>query len=306
MGEEQANKLKPSDNEIKQKPSITDILQRYAVRTYKQLFIHFLVAIILAIVINALLGSNHAVSTDNFVVIISSMSAASGVLLAVTLALATFFSRHIKDWADRLVSKLKVDQEKLEIQMEKSARLYPEISNRLTELYMKSFLYIPGQPIDVEEINASDRIFSDWAKEKMQKSNNKFSFGDLNTYNMFEKHLFDAFNHSKELCETIVEIGLVEKAGRSIPTFSPLIISWGLIVLFTLVFAILGSISVIPQDLYIPTLIIPFYLFLISIFALTKDITAILRHMRIKERGYEMAMADLIKRANESNINANG
>ena len=190
--------------------------------------------------------------------------------------------------------------------MRNSAKLYPEVSERLTELYLKSAFYIPGQAVDEEEIFSADRIFSDWAKNMAKKSDRKFSFGDLSTYDSFEKHLFDSSVRSNELRQTLIELGVVEKASRVIPTFSPLIITWVIIVILALVFAIAGSMSVIPTNLNFPILIIPFYLLLVAIFALTKDITAILVHMRVLEIGHEKAMAELgdkIRRQNPQNKN---
>lgn len=289
-----------------QKLNIIDKLQMYAIRTNKQLVVHILVIVILAIIVSVFLGNFYVISVNNFVVIISSMSAVAAVLLAVSLALVTFFGRHIMDWGDRLTYKLKEDQRRIERQMEKSAKLHPEISNRLVELYLKSAYYIPGQPIDTSEIYAADRVFSDWAKEQAKKSTKKFNFGDLSTYDSFEKHLFDAQLNNTELRLTLIELSLVEVAGRSITIFSPLIITWVIITIFTLVFAIIGATSLIPLFLNIPILLIPFYLLLVAIFALTKDITAILRHMRIRETGYELAIAELSSRLRPKTTEGNG
>lgn len=284
-----------SKERISQKLNIIDKLQKYAVRSYRQLLIHIFVAISLAVLFSIFLACAYIIREDSFVAIISSMSAASAVLLAVSLALATFFSRHIMDWTDRLVYNLKEDRERLEKQMEKSAKLHPEISNRLVELYLRSAFYIPGQEVDTTEIYKADKIFSDWAKEQAKKSAQKFNFGDLSTYDSFEKHLFDAQLRNAELRHTLIELSVVERIGRSIITFSPLIITWVIITIYTLVFSITGGMSVLPVSLNLPILIIPFYLFLVAIFALTKDITATLRHMRIRETGYAEAVAELSK-----------
>jgi len=280
--------------QINKNLNIIDKLQRYAIRTFRQLLVHSLVAVLLSILLGFVLGNYIAVSVNNFVAIISSASAASGVLLAVSLALATFFAKHVTDWRDRLIHKLREDQERLAMQMERSAKFHPEISRRLTELYLQSAFYIPGQTVDIEKMRSADKIFHGWAKEQAQKSANKFDFGNLNTYESFEKHIFDAHLRSTELTQTLSQLHVVEVAGRSITTFSPLIIAWVILVIFTLVFAIVGSMSVIPLSLNFPILLIPFYLFLVAIFALTKDITAILRHMRILETGYEKAMVELV------------
>jgi len=288
------------------KLNIIDKLQRYAVRTFQQLLVHCLIAILLSILLGFFLCNYISINVSYFVAIISATSAASGALLAVSLAVATFFARYITDWRDRLIHKLKEDQEKLAMQMERSAKFHPEISRRLTELYLQSAFYIPGQAVDIEKLRLADEIFHNWAKEQAQRNNTKFDFGNLNTYESFEKHLFDAHLHSTELSYTLTQLHVVEVAGRSITTFSPLIITWVIIVIFTLVFAIVGGMSVIPESLNFPILLAPFYLFLVAIFALTKDITAILRHMRILEIGHEEAMVELVNKTTQNdaeNIN---
>jgi hypothetical protein len=285
------------DKKIKEKTNkninITDRLQRYTVRTFWQLLIHVIVAIALSIFLGVFISKYVVINSSSFTVIASSMSAASGVLLAVSITLATFYSRHVTDWRDRLIQRLMEDRERLEVQMEKSAKLHPEISERLTELYLKSTFYITGKSINENEIFSADKIFSEWAKDKVKKSEKRFNFGDYSTYESFEKHLFDSSVRSNELRQTLIELGVAEKASRAIPTFSPLIITWVIIVIFSLVFAIIGGMSVIPNSLNFPILILPFYLLIIAIFALTKDITAILRNVRILEIGYEQAVVEL-------------
>ncbi|MBI2852213.1 MAG: hypothetical protein HYX84_03810 [Chloroflexi bacterium] len=273
--------------------NIIDKLQRYAVRTFRQLLVHSLVAVLLSF-LGYVLGNYVSVSVNNFVAITSSTSAASGALLAVSLALATFWARHVTDWRDRLITKLGKDQDRLALQMGRSAKFHPEISRRLAELYLQSTFYIPGQTIDMEKVDSGRKVFDDWAKEQAKKSSNKFDFGNLNTYESFEKHLFDASLQSTTMRQTLVQLHIVEVAGRSITTFSPLIITWVVIVIFTLVFAIIGGMSVIPASFNLPILLASFYLFLVAILALTKDVTAILRNMRILEIGYEKAMVELV------------
>ena len=92
---------------------------------------------------------------------------------------------------------------------------------------------------------------------------------------------------------TLTELHVAEIAGRSINTFSPLIITFVTITILSLIAAIIGGVAVLAVKLNFPILVIPFYLLLLAIFALTKDITAILRHMRVLERGVEEAEAEL-------------
>ena len=166
------------------------------------------------------------ITGDNFVIIVSSMSAVSGVLLAASLSLAFFFARHIADWRDRLVTQLVRNRGILQEQMEKSAEMHPEISQRLVDIYMLAVSYIPGQAIETSDVYRADAKFSQWEKEIARGIQERFSFDDLNTYNTFAKHIFDAHVNIRELRETLIELSVVEKSGRSITTFIPLIITF--------------------------------------------------------------------------------
>lgn len=180
------------------KYKIIGFLEKSAIPSFKHVLLHFGIAILLLVVVVLLyvfLDIQVTISANTFVAVTSAMAAASGALLAISLALAIFFSRYVTDWRDRLIDGLERSQAELESQMAKSARQHPEISRRLTDIYIESAHYIPGKSIDPSEVDKASAVFDEWAKtkaEEAQKANRTFDFGDLSTYESFEKHLFDA------------------------------------------------------------------------------------------------------------------
>lgn len=272
---------------------MVDFLEKYALRSFRQVLIHVAVAIVLCIVLSVTLGNQVSISTESFVSIVSSIAAASGALLAVTLALLFFFARHVMDSRDKLFEKLIQGRKQLREQIEKSARFYPEISRRLSALYDKSIRYIPGQPIDMKEVRTAGGVFQDWAIEQVKGKTKPIDLGDPAALNSFELHLRDAQVCKSEVTQTFAMLDIAHNASRTIPTFTPLIIGWVIILIVSSIFAIIGSTEAITASLRFSTLIIPFYLLVVAVFALVRDIVAIVSVIRAPEIGYEKAMVEL-------------
>jgi len=70
-------------------------------------------------------------------------------------------------------------------------------------------------------------------------------------------------------------------------------VGWAAVFVLTLTFAILGSSGVIPENVGLPLLAIPFWLFLVGGFALLKDITAVFAGFQIQEISFDEAQAEL-------------
>lgn len=85
-------KDKKIEEKVKREMNIIDRLRKYAVRTYLQLLVHVFVAIVLAVLVYVFWGRCVVINSSNFTVITSSMSAACGVLLAVSITLAIFLA----------------------------------------------------------------------------------------------------------------------------------------------------------------------------------------------------------------------
>ena len=110
--------------------SIPDKLDRYALRSKTQIVIHVLASISVASLLYFLLRSKLSVPETYFVTITSSMSAASAALLAITIALGSYYSLNAMNWRDKLIDNLAKASVKTRKQMEKSAKQYPEISRQ--------------------------------------------------------------------------------------------------------------------------------------------------------------------------------
>ena len=280
--------------------TIIGTIERYTTPSYRHLLVHLMVAVILSLVVYIFLGSKATVSSNIYISLVGSLAASSGALIAISMGLGTFFSRHVIDWRDKLFDDLKKNQAELEAQMEKSANKYPEISERLTELYLKSCFYSLGQPIDAEEIFEASRIFDDWARDKSlesQKSNRTFNLGDLSTYESFEKHIFDASLRCERLRSNLILLSVAEVQSRAIGVFPPLITTWAVTFVLSIIFLVLSSANVLNMQLYLPTVLMPLYLALIGLIALVIASRNILIYAtRGLEIGNDLAMTQLASR----------
>lgn len=279
-------------------------LDRYAFRSFKQVLLHALVAIGLAVILHFLLSDRITIVANSFVSILSAIATISGALLAISLALFFFFSRHIIDWRDKLTERLAQARVGIRTQMEKSALHHPEISRHLAPLYDKSVRYTPGQTIDMKEIEEADK-FIGWATEQAKRHARELDPGDLAEYNSFELQLRDAYLCNREIKHTLRLLSTAELQIRATTTFSPLIIAWVIILIFTLAFAIIGGTGVIIDGLHFPILVIPLYLFLMAVFALMKDIVAIMSFTRIQETAYDQAIVELASRSDTKGEDTN-
>lgn len=285
-----------------EKKNIIGAIEKYAIPSFKHIGIHLSVAIVLCLVLFLLvLKGRYVIGATSFVIITSSISAASGALLAISLALATFFSRHITDWRDKLVDRLEKGQIDLASQMARSAKNHPEISKRLTELYLQSYMYIPGQAVDTDEVLRASKIFNDWATTKAlqsQRANRTFDFSNLNTYESLEKHLFDANQSCRHVRESLMLLSAAEKTSRAIAVFPPLMASWAVILLVSLIFAFMGGMGILDIGVYFPMLLMLLYLIVVSLISLVISGGNIIMHItRGLERGYEIAMAQLAQKS---------
>ena len=273
--------------------SITDKLQRYTFRSMTQVVVHVLASSVVALVLYFLLHDKLSILETYFVTITSSMSAASGALLAVTIALASYYSLNAINWRDRLVDELAKASARTRKQMEKSARQHPEISRQLAPLYEKSLLYVPGKPISKKEIDEITNTFLNWARNQTKRRTREIDAGDVAEYESFEMHLRDAILCEHEISHSLRLLDVVRHRILTIGTFSPLTMGWVTLLILTLTFTIVGSMGVLSEKIVFPLLVIPFWLFLIGGFALVKDIMAVLTGFQIQEIGFDEALAEL-------------
>lgn len=272
---------------------MVNFLNKYALRSFWQVLIHVIVAIILAILLGFYLGNRISISAGSFVSIMSSMAVISGALLAISLTLFFFFSRHNIEWRDKLTEKLVRGRTELRAQIQKSAQHHPDISRHLAALYDKSINYIQGQSIDMGEIDKASAVFVEWAVQQAQKRARRIDLGDPTEYTSFELQLRDAYLCAREVKHTFRLLGVAESHIRATATFPSLIIAWVIILTLALTSAIIGGMGVIPDNLSFPVLVSPFYLLLVAVFALMKDTMAIMSLTRIQETAYDAAILEI-------------
>lgn len=283
------NSKQGNSNEL----SVADRLQKYTFRSKRQVLIHVLITFMLATVLYFSLQGRVTMTSSAFVAIMSAMSAASGALLAITIAVANFYSVHVIDWRDKLIERLSQAGVAIRAQIEKSAPLHPDISRHLAALYDKAIRYIPGQTVDMTEVEKAASVFFDWANEQATRHARAIDLGNPDEYKSFQLHLRDAVLRCSEVKHVFRLLGVAGNDVRAIGTFEPLIIGWVSVLVFTLSFAIIGGMGGLSGQLAFPVLIIPLWLFLVAIFALLKDIMAVLTNLRIQEISYDAAIDEL-------------
>jgi len=279
------------ENPIKR--GIIRFLDRCAIRSFSQLFIHLMIAIVMAVLIFFLVNDRVIISSGDFVTIMSSSATASGVLLAVFLAFATFMSKYATDWREKLIERLFVQREKLAAQMKLSAQHHPNVARVLVPLLGVCNSYIPGQPIEQKLINDVDTELHDWINSEIQASIKKgisIDYGNINHYDIYEKHLLDANNISTDLSFTLTDLSLAERFGRSLHTHPPVVSSLAIILVISLILSLIGSVGTLCIIWHLPILVIPIYLLLLTIIALVLDFRGAIGVIRGRETGYEIAM----------------
>jgi hypothetical protein len=271
------------------------ILDKVSLRSFASVLVHVCVAVALAALFYFGQFVAETVSDNILVTIMAAVAAASGALLAVSLAFGTFRSQYYTDWTDRNCERLRNHIEKLEDRMRKSAEQYPDISRRLVGQYMFMTSYIRGQPVKIDEVTELYRVFHEWLNEQLVNSVKKVDFGNIDDYETFEKHAIDAHLITNESRDILTELSVAEMHGRALKTLPPLITTWALILVFSLVLAVIGSLNIISDGMNLSILIIPIYLCFFAGSGLVIDFWALMKHMRIREEGWEIAMSDFMQ-----------
>lgn len=264
-------------------------LDQISVRSYTQVVVHVLIGLALAVVLYYCRFVGPAISDSSLVIILAAVAAASGALLAVSVALGIFSSQHYTDWSYRSHERLANVLEKLKDGMEKWAWRYPGISGRLGKVFKAVAEYRRGEPVDIDKVIELDVVFYSWVNEELAKSGKKIDFGNVRDYESFERYAYDAALVAKESIEALMEVGIAERYGRSLTTHASVLGTWAMVVVFSLVFAIIGSLNIIPDKMNLSILIVPIYLCFFAGSAVVIDYRGLLRIMRVWERGYEMS-----------------
>ena len=279
------------------------------VPSFIHIAVHLSIAIVLAVVLIIILQNEVLIEKSSFVNLIYSAGAFATAFLAISVGVATSFTNLMVNTRDRLIDRLEIAKSAISDQMKKSAQSYPEISDRLTDLYMYAAYYIPGQSIDSEAVFEKSRIYDDWAKEEALKAisdGRKFGFGNLDTYDSYEKHLFDTNLCTNKLRNNLILLGVQERSSRVVKVFPPLFLSWSIIILIVIALTILESTGNLSTMFLFPSLIPLIYLMLISLMSLLIGVSNIIVFItRGLEKGHQIAIDQLAEEKAEKKTRSN-
>jgi hypothetical protein len=268
------------------------VIDHACLRSFVSLFVHVCVAVALGALFYFGEFVGGTVSDNSLVTILAGIAAVSGGFLALTLAFGTFESQFHTDWTYRNYERLRNQREKMGDMMRKAAGKYPAISRYLKDRYFFMSSYLPGQPVNLAEMAKSDIEFRSWVDEQVEKSGKKIDWGNIDDYETFVKHAVDAMFIADESREVFAEVVMAGLHGQTLRTLPPVIMTWGLILASSLVFAVTSSLDVMPDRMNLSMLIMPIYLSFVAVIALVIDFGALMKRMRIREAGWEMARRD--------------
>jgi len=284
-------------------------LEFLGVPTFIHVAIHLSIAIVIAVVLINTAHDKILIGESSFINLIYSVGAFATAFLAISIGVATFFTGLMVNSRDRLIDRLEAAKTALSGQMRRSAQSYPEISNRLTDLYMYAAYYIPGQSVDHKEVFEKSGVYDAWAKEEVPKAisaGQKFSFGNLDTYESYGKHLFDANLCTNAVRNTLILLGVQERSSRAVTVFPPLFLTWAIIILVSVALTILEGTGNLCATFLFPSLMPLIYLGLVSLMSLLIGVSNIVVYItRGLEKGHQIAMNQLAEEKAEKEPRSN-
>lgn len=262
-------------------------------RSYKQIMGHFVFVTTLGVGLGAILDLKIVESNGGLVTYLSSIGAASGALMAVTIAVAFFANRNFTEERDKYIDKLAYGRDLLRKQMEKSVSKYPDISRKLAALYELCTHYSRGREAKEVDTEAAYKPFFEWAKEVTGGKERNIDPGEESSYDSFEMHLRDALVCAFEVKHIFTLLTISYRESKTVMTFAPLIVGWVFILGLTVFFAMLESVVGLGGFMSFIVLLVTFYMLIIATFALMFDIIAILKRSRRFEEGWEQVMNEI-------------
>lgn len=276
---------------------LVGFLEFCGVPSFKHVAVHLSIAIVMAVVLINTVQDKILIGESSYINLIYSVGAFAVAFLAISMGVATSFTSLMVNTRDRLIDRLEVAKTALSDQMKKSAQSYPEISNRLTDLYMYAAYYIPGQSVDHKEVFEKSGVYDTWAKEEVPKAisaGQKFSFGNLATYDSYGKHLFDVNLCANAIRNTLILLGVQERSSRAITVFPPFFLAWTIIILISVTLTILEGTGNLCTTFLFPSLMPLIYLGIVSLMSLLIAVSNIVVYItRGLEKGHQIAMDQL-------------
>ncbi len=262
-------------------------------RSYWQVAGHFVLATIIAVGLSVILDFKIVESNGGVVTYLSSIVAASGALLAVTIAVSFFANRNFTEERDKYIDKLAYGRGLLRKQMEHSASKYPDISRKLAPLYELCTRYTRGREVKEVDTSKAYQHFFQWAKAVTKGKESNIDVGEESSYDSFEMHLRDALVCALEVKLVFTSLTMSYGESKTVMTFASLIVGWVLVLGVSVFFAMLESVVGLSGFASFIVVFVTFYSLIIATVALMFDITTILKRSRRFEEGWEQVMNEI-------------
>jgi hypothetical protein len=250
----------------------------------------------IAIVVYWFEAGNLALTQQGFLSVISAMGAVSGALLAVLIAISTFYAQFVTDRRDKLVVRLENSETKLRKQIETSAAdNHPEISRHLGAIYDVAMQYEPGQKVNMDNVRQAANVFEDWAKAEVKTMGRPIDLGNIIEFSSLQLQLRDSHILVGRIKMLFWYLWASNNHISAISAMPSLILGCAVTVIFSLGLALLGAGGLITERFYLPALVIPFWLTIVVVAGCTTDFAAMLDIVQVQEKNLRAADEKLQK-----------
>jgi hypothetical protein len=263
---------------------IITFVSKYSFRSSKQILLHLAFSAAIAAVVFWFGAENLVLKQQGFLPVISAIGAVSGALLAALIAISTFYARYVTDWRDRLVLRLENTEATLRKLIETSAADNPDISRHLGNIYDTVIQYRPGQKVNMDNVQQAAAIFQDWANAEVETKGRPIDLGNIKEFRSFEMQLRDSTICVSNVVVLFWYLWASNNYVSAISIMPSLISGCAITVVISLALAVMGAGSLIPQQLYLPALVIPFWLNIVVIVGCISDFTAMLNIVQVHEK----------------------
>jgi hypothetical protein len=268
---------------------IIEFVSKYSFRSSKQILLHLAFSAAIAIVVYLFGADNLVVKQQGFLPVISAIGTVSGALLAAIIAISTFYSRYVTDWRDRLVVRLENLEAKLRKQIEISASDNPDISRHLGNIYDMVIQYRPGQKVNMDNVQKAALVFQEWANAEVETKGHEIDLGNIRALRSFEMQLRDSAVCVSNVVILFWYLWASNNYVNAISLFPSLISGCAITVILSLSLSVVGAGGLIPDRLFLPVLVIPFWLTIVVVVACISDFTAMLNIIQVHEKTHQGA-----------------
>ncbi len=278
-------------------------LEHHALRSRWQVIGHIGIGVALAIGAHFSLQWRASLYPGDFVTLALSLGALSGLFLAVTVALASFWAQLSTTLRETYLDRLTRDRMRLEALMNRAAGVFPDIPRAMTDLYLRALMYQPGERVDQDALTTLYRQYGAWSSQLVKTSIGKFDFGDPLSFDTPARCMLDSMGCAAAVYHDLTMLGINERDGEPLMSFPYLVWSWAA----TMALALLPALSIAAMSGYvfsIALLLTPAYLFMWAVFALVLDAAAVFRATRNLEVGTQKGIQEWLVSAGQAGSEA--